>query len=101
MCVFPPRLFAVPRAAGKGEGASSGGAVAAEGGGGGGGGGNDYFRKAHSKSEAVRQPSSLKGGTLKNYQLQGLQWMVIYFRLRSMPAAVSYDWEDGGAGGGC
>ncbi|CAM9437664.1 unnamed protein product, partial [Scytosiphon promiscuus] len=37
---------------------------------------NDYFRKAHSKSEAVRQPSSLKGGTLKEYQLEGLQWMV-------------------------
>ena len=35
-----------------------------------------YFRKAHSKSEAVRQPTSLKGGTLKEYQLQGLQWMV-------------------------
>ncbi|CAN0090902.1 unnamed protein product, partial [Laminaria digitata] len=35
-----------------------------------------YFRKAHSKSESVRQPTSLKGGTLKEYQLQGLQWMV-------------------------
>lgn len=43
---------------------------------GGGGGASLYFRKAHSKSEVVRQPSSLKGGVLKEYQLQGLQWMV-------------------------
>lgn len=67
-------LFHTYAAGGEGGGAASGGAV--EGRGGGGGGGNDYFRKAHSKSEAVRQPSTLKGGTLKEYQLRGLQWMV-------------------------
>ncbi|CBN76950.1 conserved unknown protein [Ectocarpus siliculosus] len=62
----------------EGEGKGDGDASAAAGANaaGGGSGGNDYFRKAHSKSEAVRQPSSLKGGTLKEYQLQGLQWMV-------------------------
>lgn len=50
---------------------------------GGGSGASLYFRKAHSKSEVVRQPLSLKGGVLKEYQLQGLQWMVrfcLYYR---------------------
>lgn len=37
---------------------------------------SDYFQRAHSKIETVRQPTALKGGVLKEYQLQGLQWMV-------------------------
>ena len=74
--IFLPTRTSIPLfiscPAGEGKGASSGGAAERKAG----GGGSDYFRKAHSKSEAVRQPSSLKGGTLKEYQLQGLQWMV-------------------------
>jgi ATP-dependent helicase STH1/SNF2 len=37
----------------------------------------DYYAVAHRISEKVsRQPSLLIGGTLKDYQLKGLQWMV-------------------------
>ncbi|KAF5392562.1 hypothetical protein D9757_002111 [Collybiopsis confluens] len=37
----------------------------------------DYYAVAHRISERVtRQPSILVGGTLKDYQLKGLQWMV-------------------------
>lgn len=42
---------------------------------------SSYFRRAHSKSEVVRQPASLQGGMLKEYQLQGLQWMVGFLRV--------------------
>lgn len=37
----------------------------------------DYYAVAHRVSERIsRQPSLLIGGTLKDYQLKGLQWMV-------------------------
>ena len=37
----------------------------------------DYYAVAHRISERVtKQPSLLVGGTLKDYQLKGLQWMV-------------------------
>lgn len=37
----------------------------------------DYYAVAHRMSERVtKQPSLLIGGTLKDYQLKGLQWMV-------------------------
>ncbi|KAJ3768128.1 SNF2-family ATP dependent chromatin remodeling factor snf21 [Lentinula raphanica] len=37
----------------------------------------DYYAVAHRISEKItRQPSILVGGTLKEYQLKGLQWMV-------------------------
>ena len=37
----------------------------------------DYYAVAHRTSERVtKQPSLLIGGTLKDYQLKGLQWMV-------------------------
>ncbi|KAH7883996.1 SNF2 family N-terminal domain-containing protein [Phlebopus sp. FC_14] len=37
----------------------------------------DYYAVAHRISEKItRQPSLLVGGTLKDYQLKGLQWMV-------------------------
>ncbi|KAJ4485467.1 SNF2-family ATP dependent chromatin remodeling factor snf21 [Lentinula aciculospora] len=37
----------------------------------------DYYAVAHRISERInRQPSILVGGTLKEYQLKGLQWMV-------------------------
>ena len=35
-----------------------------------------YYNTAHSKFEKVCQPSILKGGDLKEYQLSGLQWLV-------------------------
>jgi superfamily II DNA or RNA helicase len=35
-----------------------------------------FFSMAHSKTEDVIQPSMLVGGTLKDYQMKGLQWMV-------------------------
>lgn len=35
-----------------------------------------YFETTHKLSEQVIQPSLLKGGDLKEYQLLGLQWMV-------------------------
>ncbi|VDC02001.1 unnamed protein product [Peniophora sp. CBMAI 1063] len=36
----------------------------------------DYYAVAHRIKESVYQPSILVGGTLKEYQLKGLQWMV-------------------------
>ncbi|KAL9547030.1 hypothetical protein MBANPS3_006372 [Mucor bainieri] len=36
----------------------------------------DYFRMAHRIQETVEQPSMMTGGTLKEYQIKGLQWMV-------------------------
>ncbi|CAM0136011.1 ATP-dependent DNA helicase Snf21 [Umbelopsis sp. WA50703] len=36
----------------------------------------DYYQIAHKVKERVTQPSILVGGTLKEYQLKGLQWMV-------------------------
>eukprot|EP00957_Ditylum_brightwellii_P211005 15365657-Ditylum_brightwellii.AAC.1 len=35
-----------------------------------------YYTSAHVKTEEVRQPSTLVGGDLKEYQLAGLQWLV-------------------------
>ncbi|KAJ5099760.1 hypothetical protein N7532_006761 [Penicillium argentinense] len=38
---------------------------------------NDYYEVAHSvKEEVTEQPKILVGGTLKEYQLKGLQWMI-------------------------
>ncbi|KAK0208011.1 SNF2-family ATP dependent chromatin remodeling factor snf21 [Desarmillaria ectypa] len=43
----------------------------------------DYYAVAHRISEKVtRQPSVLVGGTLKEYQLKGLQWMVSLYNNR-------------------
>ncbi|KAG6820238.1 hypothetical protein H0H93_003601 [Arthromyces matolae] len=43
----------------------------------------DYYAIAHRISEKVtRQPSLLVGGTLKEYQLKGLQWMVSLYNNR-------------------
>ena len=40
----------------------------------------DYYNVAHRiKEEVTKQPSILVGGTLKEYQLKGLQWMVSLF----------------------
>ncbi|ODV78096.1 uncharacterized protein CANTADRAFT_91528 [Suhomyces tanzawaensis NRRL Y-17324] len=40
----------------------------------------DYYHVAHRiKEEVHKQPSILVGGTLKEYQLKGLQWMVSLF----------------------
>ncbi|SSD61606.1 related to Transcription regulatory protein SNF2 [Saccharomycodes ludwigii] len=40
----------------------------------------DYYSVAHKiKEEVKQQPSILVGGTLKDYQLKGLQWMVSLF----------------------
>ena len=37
----------------------------------------DYYAVAHRMKEKITaQPSILIGGTLKEYQLKGLQWMV-------------------------
>ena len=37
----------------------------------------DYYAVAHRIKETVtKQPSILIGGTLKEYQLKGLQWMI-------------------------
>ena len=37
----------------------------------------DYYAVAHRiKGTVTKQPSILVGGTLKGYQLKGLQWMV-------------------------
>ena len=40
----------------------------------------DYYHVAHRiKEEVTKQPSILVGGTLKEYQIKGLQWMVSLF----------------------
>ncbi|CAO3640243.1 unnamed protein product [Cunninghamella blakesleeana] len=36
----------------------------------------DYFKVTHKIKEEVSQPKILLGGTLKDYQIKGLQWMV-------------------------
>ena len=36
----------------------------------------DYYRSTHRNVETVTQPTLLKGGQLKEYQLSGLQWLV-------------------------
>lgn len=43
----------------------------------------DYYAVAHKITEKVsKQPSILVGGTLKDYQLKGLQWMVSLYNNR-------------------
>ncbi|CEP16839.1 hypothetical protein [Parasitella parasitica] len=42
----------------------------------------DYYRMAHRVQEDVSQPTILTGGTLKEYQLQGLKWMVSLYNNR-------------------
>ena len=43
----------------------------------------DYYAVAHRIKERVtKQPSILVGGTLKEYQLKGLQWMVSLYNNR-------------------
>ncbi|TDL15839.1 SNF2-family ATP dependent chromatin remodeling factor snf21 [Rickenella mellea] len=43
----------------------------------------DYYAVAHKITEKIlRQPSILVGGTLKDYQLKGLQWMVSLYNNR-------------------
>lgn len=43
----------------------------------------DYYAVAHKISEKVtRQPTILVGGTLKEYQIKGLQWMVSLYNNR-------------------
>ncbi|KAI0039556.1 hypothetical protein FA95DRAFT_1528440 [Auriscalpium vulgare] len=43
----------------------------------------DYYAVAHRiKEKVVRQPSLLIGGTLKDYQIKGLQWMVSLYNNR-------------------
>lgn len=43
----------------------------------------DYYNVAHRiKEEVTKQPSILVGGTLKEYQLKGLQWMVSLYNNR-------------------
>ena len=36
----------------------------------------NYLEHTHRKTEKVMQPTMLKGGQLKEYQLEGLRWMV-------------------------
>lgn len=38
--------------------------------------GRNYYLNTHRRAEEVMQPSMLKGGDLKEYQIAGLQWMV-------------------------
>ena len=43
----------------------------------------DYYAVAHRiKEKVMKQPSILVGGTLKDYQLKGLQWMVSLYNNR-------------------
>ncbi|RUS34814.1 hypothetical protein BC938DRAFT_478366 [Jimgerdemannia flammicorona] len=42
----------------------------------------DYFQIAHRVKESVEQPNMLLGGTLKEYQIKGLQWMVSLYNNR-------------------
>jgi ATP-dependent helicase STH1/SNF2 len=43
----------------------------------------DYYAVAHRiKEKVVKQPSLLVGGTLKDYQVKGLQWMVSLYNNR-------------------
>ncbi len=36
----------------------------------------EYYQSTHRNFEAVSQPTILKGGDLKEYQMSGLQWLV-------------------------
>jgi hypothetical protein len=36
----------------------------------------EYLRSTHRTAEAVQQPSMMKGGQLKEYQLAGLSWLI-------------------------
>jgi ATP-dependent helicase STH1/SNF2 len=49
---------------------------------GGEGGTQSYYSSAHVKNETVKQPSLLTGGSLKDYQLGGLQWLVSLYNNR-------------------
>ena len=41
---------------------------------------NDYYNVAHRiKEEVTKQPDIMVGGTLKPYQIKGLQWMISLF----------------------
>ncbi|CAI2167553.1 2721_t:CDS:10 [Funneliformis geosporum] len=42
----------------------------------------DYYAVAHRIQEEVQQPTIMGGGTLKEYQLKGLQWMVSLYNNR-------------------
>ncbi|CAJ0824856.1 7521_t:CDS:10, partial [Entrophospora sp. SA101] len=42
----------------------------------------DYYQVAHRIKEEVKQPSILKGGVLKEYQIKGLEWMVSLYNNR-------------------
>ncbi|CAJ0833861.1 5663_t:CDS:10 [Entrophospora sp. SA101] len=42
----------------------------------------DYYQVAHKIREEVIQPSIMIGGTLKDYQIKGLQWMVSLYNNR-------------------
>ena len=42
----------------------------------------DYYDTAHYAKESVAQPANLIGGTLKDYQVKGLEWMVSLYNNR-------------------
>ncbi|CAG8436971.1 6239_t:CDS:10 [Funneliformis caledonium] len=42
----------------------------------------DYYAVAHRINEEVEQPTMMKGGTLKEYQVKGLQWMISLYNNR-------------------
>ncbi|CAI7731207.1 unnamed protein product, partial [Closterium sp. NIES-54] len=45
-----------------------------------------YYKLAHSVSETItHQPSMLRMGTLREYQMVGLQWMVSLYNNRCHP----------------
>jgi hypothetical protein len=53
---------------------------------------SNYYDTAHVKQEEVKQPSLLVGGSLKEYQVSGLQWLVSLYnnKLNGILADVSY-----------
>ena len=52
----------------------------------------NYYETAHVRQEEVKQPSILVGGSLKEYQVSGLQWLVSLYnnKLNGILADVSY-----------
>ncbi|RIA98252.1 SNF2 family N-terminal domain-containing protein [Glomus cerebriforme] len=42
----------------------------------------DYYAVAHRIHEEVEQPNMMEGGTLKDYQIKGLQWMISLYNNR-------------------
>jgi len=52
---------------------------------------SNYYETAHVKQEDVKQPSLLVGGSLKEYQVSGLQWLVSLYnnKLNGILADVS------------